>query len=105
MIADEHKAFIQVYWKEPILKHGMDALTKKSSFANGWSLLGACFPNLIDYCGIVDFFFLKINTVEFVFILREEKDTFHQALYDFGLEGGLRKRSNISLFNNVYLII
>ena len=56
MIADEHKAFIQVYWKEPILKHGMDALTKKSSFANGWSLLGACFPNLIDYCGIVDFF-------------------------------------------------
>ena len=98
MIADEHKALIQAYQKEPILKQGMDALTKKSSFTDGRSLLGARFPTLVEYCGIVATVFLGTSTVEIVFsILRLEKDMFQQVLYD-----GLCKPSNISWLNNFY---
>ena len=67
MITDEHKALIHAYQKEPLLKQDMDALTKKSSFTDRWSLLGARFPDLIDYCGTVAPLFPWKNTVKFVF--------------------------------------
>jgi Holliday junction resolvase-like predicted endonuclease len=35
LVANEHKAFIQVYQHEPILKQCIDVLIGKSSFAKG----------------------------------------------------------------------
>jgi hypothetical protein len=64
LVVDEHKAFIQVYRHEPIPKQGIDVLTGKSSFFEGWSLFGARFPNLIDYCGIVTTLFFGTSIVE-----------------------------------------
>ena len=50
-------------------------LTIKSSFNDEWSLLRVCFPNLIDFCGIVVTLFLGTNIVESVFVvLHLEKD-------------------------------
>jgi hypothetical protein len=49
IIADEHKALVHVYRSELVLKHGIDALSSKSNFKDGWSLLAARFPNLMDY--------------------------------------------------------
>jgi hypothetical protein len=93
LAADEHKALIHAHRHEPVLKQGIDALTGKSSFVEGWSLLGACFPNLIDYCGIVVTLFLGTSTLESDFsVLRWEKDELCKALSDFGLEGVLQTK-------------
>ena len=44
-------------------------------------------PKLIDYYGTVVSLFLGTNTIEYPFpILRWEKNVFHQALFDFGME-------------------
>jgi hypothetical protein len=44
MVANEHKALIEAYRHEPVLKQTINVFTKKSSFAEGWSLLKVCFP-------------------------------------------------------------
>ncbi len=76
-----------------MLKQGIDVLSSKSSFKDGWSLPGARFPNFIDYCGIVTTLFLGISTVESYFsILRWEKDGYCKALSDFELEGILQSK-------------
>ena len=104
-IANIHKALIHVYQKAPFLKHVIDALIRNSSFTTSWNLLGARFPNLIKHCGIVATLFLGTNTTESVFfVLHWEKDMFHQALYDFGLEGGYGKEA-ISHDSTTTLII
>jgi len=55
-------------------------LSNKSSFKDGWSLLGVRFPNLMDYCKVVMILFLGTNTVESdFFVLRWEKDGYHKA--------------------------
>jgi hypothetical protein len=64
IITDEHKALVHAYQSKPVLKQGIDALFGKSSFKDGWSLLGARFPNLMDYCGLVAMLFLGSSTVE-----------------------------------------
>jgi hypothetical protein len=35
LVTDEHKALIQAYRHEPVLKQDIDAFTKKSSFVEG----------------------------------------------------------------------
>ena len=69
MIADEHKALIRADQKELILKQSMDALTKNSSFADGWSSLGARFANMIDYCGTIATLFHGTSTVESIYLV------------------------------------
>jgi hypothetical protein len=64
LVVDEHKALIQAYQHEPVLKQGIDVFTIKSSFVEGWSLFGAHFPNLLDYYGIVMTLFLGTSIVE-----------------------------------------
>ena len=87
LIANEHKALIHAYRCEPVLKDDIDSLFSSSSFKDGWSLLGARFPYLMEYCGVVAALFHGTSTVEFDFsILRWEKDLFHKHLSDFGLE-------------------
>jgi hypothetical protein len=63
-------------------------LTGKSSFVEGWSLFGACFPNLIDYYGTITTLFPETSTIQSdFFTLCWEKDKFWKALSNFGLEG------------------
>jgi hypothetical protein len=45
LIVDEHKALIHAHRCEPVLKDNIDSLSNSSSFKDGWSLLGARFPN------------------------------------------------------------
>ncbi len=76
-----------------MINRGIDALFGKSSFKDGWSLLGARFPNLMDYCGVVTMSFPGTSTVELdFFVLHWEKDGYCKALLDFGLEGVLQSK-------------
>ena len=63
-IVDEQKAPVQAYLKEQVLKQGMDAPTKESNSTDRWSLFGASFSNLIDYCAIVATSFPRTSTLE-----------------------------------------
>jgi hypothetical protein len=76
------------------LKEGIDSLSsQQSSFQDGWSLLGARLPNLMEYCGVVATLFPGTSTVESDFsVLRWEKDRFRNGLSDFGLEGVLQAK-------------
>ncbi len=88
LVADEHEALIHAHRCEPVLKDGIDSLSNNSSFKDGWSLLGARFPNLMEYCGVIATLFLGTSTVESDFsIMRWEKDLFRKRLSNFGLEG------------------
>lgn len=79
--------FILAYRHEPVLKQGIDVLTGKSSFVEGWSLLGTHFPNLLDYCASVVTLFTRTSAIEFdFFVLCWEKYEFCKALFNFGLE-------------------
>ncbi len=64
LVVDEHKALIQAYQHEPVLKQGIDAFTIKSSFVEGWNLLRVRFPNLLDYYGTVVTLFHETSIVE-----------------------------------------
>jgi hypothetical protein len=76
-----------------MLKQGVDALFGKSSFKDGWSLLGAWFPNLMDYCGVVAMLFPITSTVESDFsVMCWEKDEYRKVLSDFTLEGILQSK-------------
>jgi hypothetical protein len=76
-----------------MLKDGIDSLSSSSSFKDGWSLLGARFLNLMEYCGVVATFFSGTSTVEFDFsIMRWEKDLFRKRLSNFGLEGVMQAK-------------
>jgi hypothetical protein len=87
LIADEHKALIHAHRCEPVLKDGIDSLSSSSSFKDGWSLLGARFLNLMEYCGVVATLFLGTSTIESDFsIMHWEKDLFRKRLPNFGLE-------------------
>ncbi|KAH9574029.1 hypothetical protein CY35_01G033500 [Sphagnum magellanicum] len=93
LIADEHKALIHAHRCEPVLKDGIDSLSNSSSFKDGWSLLGAQFPNLMEYCGVIATLFPGTSTVESDFsILRWEKDLFRKRLSNFGLEGVMQAK-------------
>jgi len=70
-----------------VLKDDIDLLSSNSSFKDGWSLFGARFTNLMEYCGVVAMLFPGTSTVESDFsILRREKDLFRKCLLNFGLE-------------------
>jgi hypothetical protein len=91
--ADEHKVLVHAYQSEPMLKQGIDVLSSKLSFKDGWNLLGIRFPNLMDYYGVVVMLFPEINIVESNFsVLRWEKDEYRKALSDFGLEDVLQTK-------------
>jgi hypothetical protein len=93
LIADERKALIHAHSCEPVLKDDIDLLSSSSSFKDGWSLLGARFPNLMEYCGVVATLFSRTNIVESDFsIMRWEKDLFHKRLSNFGLEGVMQAK-------------
>jgi hypothetical protein len=88
LIADEHKALIHAHRCEPVLKDDIDSFSSSSSFKDGWSLLGAQFMNLMEYCGVIAMLFLGTSTIESDFlIICWEKDLFHKRLSNFGLEG------------------
>jgi hypothetical protein len=71
-----------------MLKDDIDSLSSSSSFKDGWSLLGAQFPNPMEYCGVVATLFPGTITVKFDFsIMCWEKYLFHKSLSNFGLEG------------------
>ncbi len=93
IITDEHKALIHVYQFEQVLKQGIDAMSGKLSFKDGWSLLGAWFPNLMDQCGVVTMLFPGTSTVEsYFFVLCWEKDEYRKALSNFRLECVLQSK-------------
>jgi hypothetical protein len=93
IITNEHKALVHMYRSEPVLKQGINALSGKSSFKDGWSLLGARFPNLMDYYGVVATLFPGTSTTESNFsVLHWEKDEYHKALSNFRLESVLQSR-------------
>jgi hypothetical protein len=69
IIADEHKVLVHAYQSEPMLKHGIDVLSGKSSFKDGWNLLGTWFPNLMDYYGVAVTLFPGTNIVESIFFV------------------------------------
>ncbi|KAI2506193.1 hypothetical protein MHU86_8228 [Fragilaria crotonensis] len=93
IIADEHKILLYAYQSESVLKEGIDSLSSRSCFKDGWSLLGCRLPNLMEYCGVVATLFPGTSTVESDFsILRWEKDCFRKGLSDFGLEGVLQAK-------------
>jgi branched-subunit amino acid transport protein len=93
VIADEHKTLLYAYQSEPVLKQGIDSLSSRSCFKDGWSLLASRLPNLMEYCGVVATLFPGTSTVESDFsILRWEKDCFRKGLSDFGLEGVLQAK-------------
>jgi hypothetical protein len=93
LIVDEHKALIHAHKCEPVLMDGIDLLSSSSSFKDGWSSLGARFPNLMEYCGVVATLFPGTNTLESDFlILRWEKDLFRKRLSNFGLEGVMQAK-------------
>jgi len=93
LIVDEHKALIHAHKYEPMLKDDINSLSNSSSFKDGWSLLGARFPNLMEYCGVVAMFFPRTTTVESdFFIMCWEKDLFHNRLLNFGLEGVMQAK-------------
>jgi hypothetical protein len=93
LVADEHKALIHAHRCEPVLKDGIDSLSSSSSFKDGWSLLGARFPNLMEYCGVVETLFPGTSTVESDFsMMRWEKDLFRKRLSNFGLEGVMQAK-------------
>jgi hypothetical protein len=93
IIVDEHKALVHVYRSEPVLKQGINALSGKSSFKNGWSLLGAQVPNLLNYYGVVAMLFPRTSMIESNFsVLCWEKDGYRKALLDFGFEGVLQSK-------------
>ena len=92
-IADEHKVLLHAYRSEPVLQQSIDAQSCRSSFKDGWSLLGCRFPNLMQFCGVIATLFPGTSTVESDFsILRWEKDGFRKSLSDFGLEGVLHAK-------------
>jgi hypothetical protein len=41
VIADEHKTLLYAYQSESVLKEAIDSLSSRSSFKDGWSLLGS----------------------------------------------------------------
>jgi len=93
LVADEHKALIHAHRCEPVLKDDIDSLSSSSSFKDGWSLLGARFLNLMEYCGVIATLFPGTSTVEFDFsIMRWEKDLFRKHLSNFGLEGVMQAK-------------
>ncbi len=93
VIADEHKLLLHAYRSEPVLKQAIDGLDGRSSFRDGWSLIGSRFPNLMEFCGVLATIFPGTNTVESEFsVLRWEKDNFRKSLSDFGLEGVMESK-------------
>jgi len=97
LIIDEQKALIHAHRCEPVLKDNIDSLSSSSSFKDGWSLLGARFPNLMEYCGVVATFFLRTSTIKSDFsILHWEKDLFCKHLSNFGLEESCRQNNSCS---------
>ncbi|KAH9562545.1 hypothetical protein CY35_05G077800 [Sphagnum magellanicum] len=93
LITDEHKALIHAHRCEPMLKDGIDSLSSNSSFKDGWSLLGAQFPSLLEYCGVVATLFPGTSTIESDFsILRWENDLFRKRLSNFGLKGVMQAK-------------
>jgi hypothetical protein len=93
LIVDEHKALIHAHICEPMLKDDIDSLSNSSSFKDGWSLLGARFPNLMEYCDVVATLFPGTSTIESNFlILRWEKDLFCKRLLNFELEGVMQAK-------------
>jgi hypothetical protein len=76
-----------------VLKGNIDSLSSSSSFKDGYSLLGARFPNLMEHCGVVTTLFPKTSIVESDFsILCWEKDLFRKRLSNFGLEGVMQAK-------------
>jgi len=76
-----------------MLKDGIDSLSSNSSFKDGWSLLGAQFPSLLEYCGVVATLFPGTSTIESDFlILRWENDLFRKRLSNFGLKGVMQAK-------------
>ncbi|CAK9274757.1 unnamed protein product [Sphagnum jensenii] len=93
LVVDEHKTLIHAHRCEPVLKDDIDSLSSNSSFKDCWSLLGARFPNLMEYCGVVATLFPGTSTVESDFlIMRWEKDLFRKHLSNFGLEGVMQAK-------------
>ncbi|KAH8933356.1 hypothetical protein BDL97_18G026700, partial [Sphagnum fallax] len=65
----------------------IDACNHKTSFMDGWGLLGSRFPALFEFAGGLASVFPGTSTMEADFSrLRREKDIFKQSLSDFGLE-------------------
>ncbi|KAH9269624.1 hypothetical protein BASA83_008279 [Batrachochytrium salamandrivorans] len=86
-IEEEHGELIRCYHAEENLKLAIDACDHKTSFRDGWGLLGLRFPALFEFAGGLATVFPGTSTVEADFSrLRREKDIFRQSLSDFGLE-------------------
>jgi hypothetical protein len=99
-IVDEHKAFIQAYQHEPVLKQGINAFTRKSSFVEGCNLLRAHFPNLIDYCGIVTILIFRTSTIKSDFLCYARRRMSFVRCYPISTLREFCRRNHICLLNN-----
>ncbi|PXF40384.1 hypothetical protein BWQ96_09902 [Gracilariopsis chorda] len=86
-IEEEQGELIRCYHAEDSLRLAMDACDHKTSFRDGWSLLGLRVPALFEFAGGLATVVPGTATVEADFPrLRREKDIFRQNLSDFGLQ-------------------
>ena len=99
VIADEHKTLLYyAYESKSVLKEAIDSLSSRSSFKDGWSLLGSWLPNPMEYCGaVVATLFPGTSSVESndFSIFHWEKDCFRKGLSVFGIERVLQAKQEL----------
>jgi len=89
----------RMYRVDESVRLAIDSSTAtKTTFDDGWSLLGRQLPLLQQFCGDIATAFPNTATVESDFsVLGWEKDAYRQCLTDFSLEGILHAKQYLGL--------
>ena len=92
-IGYRHKALVQTYRQEPLVKGAIDGCNADVLFSDAWDPLAQRYLDLEDYCGGVATVFPETSTVEADFsVLRWEDRSNRKLLSDFGLEGVMQSK-------------
>jgi hypothetical protein len=87
-IEAEHQDLIQAYGSEPIMKECLDKCDDRTTFDEGWNLLGKKLISLRNFTGGLATVFPSTAPVESDFsLIKWEKNEFRSSLTDFSLEG------------------
>jgi hypothetical protein len=87
----EHQLLRSAYLHERPFKEALDACDNKTSFQEGWHIVGERFRDLRNFCGGIATVFPNTATVESGFSqLGWEKDEYRMSLTDLSLEGILQ---------------
>jgi len=100
------QAFVQLkrlYQTDDAVRALVDQSTDtKTTFEDGWALLGTQYPRLMQFCGDLATAFPNSATVDSDFsVMGWEKDVYRRSLTDFSLEGVLRESSARAPFTSV----